>query len=229
MTQGFRYRPGTQLRGEDTRRRILDAAIAAFAADGYEGASTRRLAEQAGVNLPAIQYYFGSKEGLFRAAIEHIVQQIEDHMAPVGARVSAALARGNPPSGELLALLLEVLDAFLALLMGGEHLESRRLLFARAETEHTAALDLLHEAGKRVVLRPCAGLIGALLGRPADDDEVVLRAMMVLGQIVIFCNKGARRALGWTDCSEHRLAVVQALLREQTAAIFRATKAYASD
>ncbi len=229
MTQGFRYRPGGQPRGEDTRRRILDAAIVAFAADGYEGVSTRRLAEQAGVNLPAIQYYFGSKEGLFRAAIEHIIQQIEHHMAPVGARVSAALARGNPPRKELLALLHEVLDAFVALLMGGEHLESRRLLFARAEIEDTAALDLLHEAGKRQVLRPCSGLIGALLGRPADDEQVVLRTMMVIGQIVIFCNKGARRALGWTGFSEHRLAGVQALLREQTAAIFRATTAHASD
>lgn len=66
----IRVRPKTQTRGEDTRRRILEAALEIFAAQGYEGASTRALAERAGVNLPAIQYYFGSKEGLYLAVLE---------------------------------------------------------------------------------------------------------------------------------------------------------------
>jgi TetR/AcrR family transcriptional regulator, regulator of cefoperazone and chloramphenicol sensitivity len=56
-----RFRPGSQQRGEETRTRILEAALELFAASGFEGASTRTIAEQAGVNLPAIQYYFGSK------------------------------------------------------------------------------------------------------------------------------------------------------------------------
>ena len=88
-----RQRAGTYQRGEDTRRRILDAALPAFARDGYEGVSTRALAEQAGVNLPAIQYYFGSKEGLYRAVIESIARGIEECMAPIAARVREAVAR----------------------------------------------------------------------------------------------------------------------------------------
>ncbi len=50
-----RFRPGSHQRGEDTRGRILEAALELFAASGFEGASTRTLAERAGVNLPAIQ------------------------------------------------------------------------------------------------------------------------------------------------------------------------------
>src|SRR5215469_18226795 len=103
-----RYRPGTQTRGEDTRRRILETALEIFAAEGYEGASTRHLAERAGVNLPAIQYYFGSKEGLYRAVIEHIVQHNEAHMAPLAARGRAALANPKSEPDLLLALLCEI-------------------------------------------------------------------------------------------------------------------------
>ena len=77
-----RHRPGTHARGEDTRRRILDAALEVFAAEGYEGASTRLLAERAGVNLPAIQYYFGSKEGLYRAVIDSIIEHTEAGWRP---------------------------------------------------------------------------------------------------------------------------------------------------
>ena len=81
-----------QSRGEDTRRRILETALQVFATEGYEGASTRQLAERAGVNLPAIQYYFGSKEGLFRAVIDSIIERTETHMAPLAVEVKGALA-----------------------------------------------------------------------------------------------------------------------------------------
>ncbi len=68
------------------------AAIETFASVGYEAAHTRLIAERAGIKLPAIAYYFGSKEGLFRAVIEHIATQFEQRMAPVAGRVRAALA-----------------------------------------------------------------------------------------------------------------------------------------
>jgi TetR/AcrR family transcriptional regulator, regulator of cefoperazone and chloramphenicol sensitivity len=216
------YRPGGQ-RGEDTRRRILEAAIEAFAADGYDGVSTRRLAERAGVNLPAIQYYFGSKEGLYRAAIGHIVRQIEERMAPIAARVKTVLAEGSPSRAEVLALLNELLEAFAGLVVGGERFESRRLLFARAEIERTAALDALHEAGTRQVFEPCAALVGRLLNREPQDDATVLRALVILGQITVFCNHGAMRALGWSDFSTERVCAIQALVREQTRLVFCAS------
>ncbi|HXM85689.1 MAG TPA: TetR family transcriptional regulator, partial [Stellaceae bacterium] len=88
-----RYRPhGSFPRSVETRRRLIETAIAAFGELGFEGASTRLLAERAGVNLPAIQYHFGGKEGLYRAAVDHIAQYIEEQMTPVGARVRKTLA-----------------------------------------------------------------------------------------------------------------------------------------
>src|ERR1041385_9051752 len=84
-----RHRSTTQPRGEDTRRRLVDAALDAFGTYGYEGTSTRLLAERADTTLPAIPYYFGSKEGLFRATIEQIVQRMDERMAPIGAQAAA--------------------------------------------------------------------------------------------------------------------------------------------
>jgi TetR/AcrR family transcriptional regulator, regulator of cefoperazone and chloramphenicol sensitivity len=216
----IRFRPSTYQRGEDTRRRILDTAIEVFAAVGYEAASTRALAERAGVNLPAIPYYFGSKEGLYRAAIEQIVGEIDQRMAPVAERVSAALAEGEPTRAELLALLHDMLDAFVALVVGGAHLESRRLLFARSEIERTGALEPLHEVGLRRVFGPCRALVARLLDRPADDDATALRTLTVLGQVSIFCNSGPRRVLGCSDFSEDHMRAIQQVVREQTEAIF---------
>jgi AcrR family transcriptional regulator len=215
----IRFRPASYQRGEDTRRRILDTAIEVFAAIGYEAASTRALAERAGVNLPAIPYYFGSKEGLYRAAIEHIVREIDERMAPVAERVEAALA-DEPSRQELLALLHDMLDAFVALVVGGAHLESRRLLFVRAEIERTAALEPLHEIGLRRVFAPCHALVARLLNQAAEDNGTALRTLAILGQVSVFCNSGPRRVLGCSDFSEEHMRAIQHLVREQTEAIF---------
>ena len=91
-----RYRPGARQRGEDTRRRILETALALFAAEGFDSASTRAIAEQAGVNLPAIQYYFGSKEGLYRAAIAHIGEQATQAITPIAVAGARGARRGRP-------------------------------------------------------------------------------------------------------------------------------------
>ena len=55
---------------EQTRRNILSAATAEFAASGLEGGRTDRIAKQAGVAKRMLFHYFGSKEGLFQAVLE---------------------------------------------------------------------------------------------------------------------------------------------------------------
>ncbi len=56
---------------EGTRRRILDAATDEFARGGFAGARVDRIAQGAEANERMLYYYFGNKEGLFRAVLEH--------------------------------------------------------------------------------------------------------------------------------------------------------------
>src|SRR5438105_10362065 len=59
-----------------TRRRILKAASRVFAEQGYEGASIRDIVTRADVNQAAINYHFGSKEGLYRAVLQAAVRAL---------------------------------------------------------------------------------------------------------------------------------------------------------
>lgn len=52
-----------------TREAILKAARAAFTRAGYDGAGVREIAALAGANQALVNRYFGSKEGLFEAAV----------------------------------------------------------------------------------------------------------------------------------------------------------------
>lgn len=67
--------------GEQSRERLLRAALRLFAHQGYTKTSTREIAEAAGVNLAAISYYFGDKEGLYRAAFFETQPKPEDEIA----------------------------------------------------------------------------------------------------------------------------------------------------
>src|SRR5208337_5608976 len=53
-----------------TREAILEAAERIFGDEGLEGARTEAIAAAAGVNKALLYYYFGSKEGLYRAVLE---------------------------------------------------------------------------------------------------------------------------------------------------------------
>src|SRR5262245_25393221 len=54
----------------DGRERILSAAIKAFSELGYAGTTTADIARAAGVTQPLIHHHFGSKDGLWRAAMD---------------------------------------------------------------------------------------------------------------------------------------------------------------
>ena len=55
---------------ERTRARLLDAALAEFAAHGRAGARTSAIAARAGVNKQLISHHFGGKDGLYAALVE---------------------------------------------------------------------------------------------------------------------------------------------------------------
>jgi len=60
---------------ERTRRRILDAALQAFAARGFAGARVDAIARRAGANKRMLYHYFTDKEGLFRAVLRHKISE----------------------------------------------------------------------------------------------------------------------------------------------------------
>jgi AcrR family transcriptional regulator len=66
-----------------TQDKIIKAASRAFARDGYEGASIRAIVAEADVNQAAINYHFGSKEGLYRAVLQAALRALmKDDEAP---------------------------------------------------------------------------------------------------------------------------------------------------
>src|ERR1035441_3140984 len=77
-------------RADQTRARILDAAVWQFSANGLVGARTEQIAEEAGVNKALLYYYFKSKEDLYAAALEFVFEDVRaDSISVLEANASA--------------------------------------------------------------------------------------------------------------------------------------------
>ncbi|MEV0226783.1 TetR/AcrR family transcriptional regulator [Streptomyces sp. NPDC050704] len=63
-------------RPASTRDRLLDTAERLFAEHGFAATSLRTLTEAAGANVAAVNYHFGSKEGLLRSVVERAMASV---------------------------------------------------------------------------------------------------------------------------------------------------------
>jgi AcrR family transcriptional regulator len=69
MARAATGRSGRRPAGSGTREAILAAARDAFMRNGYDGASIREIARGAGVDPALVHHYFGTKQGVFTAAM----------------------------------------------------------------------------------------------------------------------------------------------------------------
>ncbi len=91
----------------ETKDKILDSAERLFADRGYGATSLRHIIADAGVNLAAIHYHFGSKEGL----LDHVIAR---NAEPVNQARISRLDQLEAEAGGAAVQLEKILDAFLA-------------------------------------------------------------------------------------------------------------------
>ncbi len=97
----------TRSSGPATKERLLDAAERLFAARGFDGTSLREVTAEAGANVAAIHYHFGSKEELLRAVLSRIVAPVNSERLRLLELAEADAAPGAPT-------VEAILEAFLA-------------------------------------------------------------------------------------------------------------------
>ncbi|WIM94028.1 TetR family transcriptional regulator [Actinoplanes oblitus] len=154
-------RTGRRPGNPDTRESILDAARAAFADKGYDGASIRAIATGAGVDPALVHHYFGTKDKLFLAAMQAPMDPLD---------VIEAAAEGD--RAEVGARFVRV---FLRIWDGPGGAAGVALLRSAVGTEWTA--KLFREFVVSQILRRAVPRLGL------DEAEGPLRVSLVAGHM----------------------------------------------
>jgi AcrR family transcriptional regulator len=107
---GYGERVPKRVDHEERRRQIADALLRTAATRGLHAAGMREIAAEAGVSLRLVQYYFGTKEELLLAAMQHLAVQFGAR-ATARFREAAGSGRLANPRQVIAAILAEALPA----------------------------------------------------------------------------------------------------------------------
>jgi AcrR family transcriptional regulator len=190
-TPATRRRPtnGGYARGEETRARIVTAALRLFGDRGFDGVSTREIAEDAGVNPPALQYYFDSKEGLYCACAEYVADRMLKGTEPMIARAERLLADAAPATA-LVEAYCAISESLIELMFGPEGAVWSAFLGAeQAGFGPGKAYPIFLERFAARLDRALSAIVSRLSGVDASSMVVRLRVAAINGQYLVFLNR----------------------------------------
>jgi len=217
-------RTTTSKRGEEGRRALIAAAIEGFGRFGYDAISTRSIARQAGVNQAMISYYFGGKEGLYLATIEHIAESLSDRIGPVAAAVLEQHAKleeepDSPPEAYL-ELVYRITDRLVEV-MSSEETRAWARIILREQQDPSPAFDVLYQRFIGRIVEPLSYLLNGARGDGAQSTRDRIRVLTVVGQVIVFraANAAVIKLMGWKRIGPCEVTEIQSVVRDNIAAI----------
>ena len=176
----------------DIRQQLLESALVEFGAKGFDGASTRSIAQRVDAHQPQINYHFASKDALWTAAVDHLFGQLGEEL------VGLALTTGTQDPAELASTFAEAIRRFVR--FAAAHPELNQIMVHEA----TVDSDRLRWMVERHV-RPIYDAIAAVwpqlrhAGIAAPIDPAMVHYVIVGAASLPFVNAPEARLLTGTE------------------------------
>ncbi|MFT3879214.1 MAG: CerR family C-terminal domain-containing protein [Gemmatales bacterium] len=162
---------------DDTPKyRLLDAAGAAFAAQGFAGASVRDICQTAGLNIASVNYYFGDKERLYTETVKYACE-----------KSAAKFPMPDWPVGTpAWSRLQDFIVTFVNRLMDPENKPWQTQIIMREMAQPTSAcLEWIRD-----YVKPMADTLKTILAelshKPGDDDQLYLIGFSIVSQCLFY-------------------------------------------
>lgn len=184
--------------GQNTRQRLLVAARGLFAERGYHNATVRDIALRAGTNLASINYYFRSKDILYREVMRSTFDPSRmDNME--------ASARKRCEEGTPHERLRSFIQQLISLSADDRTSEEHRRLMAWEMLAPTGAIEAVDEWEISTHLERAEIVVRPFLPDSAPREEIVRTALWLIGQCLVF-----RKPALTTDQQDGRTATTAA-------------------
>lgn len=184
---------------------LLDVALRQFGEHGFDGASTRAIAAEAGTVMSSITYRYGSKEGLYLACADYIGAQLVDHIEPALDRIASQDALDADAAIEAVTGLVGTVGRMMLI----PEAETWAQFIIREQQRPGPAFERLYAGAMQRVAEAVVRLVG--IARPSLDDAAVRAVAVTLyGQALVL--RAAHAAVLRTMCTERLSETQQELL-----------------
>ena len=161
---------------EATREKLLDAAGAIFAEQGFKSATVRQICKAAGMNVAAVNYYFGDKERLYHDAVREAHRRLSDQF-PLPAWPQDASAEVR---------LHGFIHTMLTRMIGGKSTPWEQRLMLREVLHPTAALRDLDEEYFRPHFEMLLSILRELLPDSVTIEQLRKIGFSIVGQCLYY-------------------------------------------
>ena len=211
-------------RGDQTRESLIDAAVEVFGRDGFRAASTRSIADLAGVNQALIGYHFGGKPGLYIAVFDRITRRVAQYLGPVAQAIEQQLdeivTSSDQQAARCVGFIHQLTDALVATFSAPESADWARLVL-REQQNPSEAFDRLYGGMIGRMLSLISRLIGHVCATDPAAVETRVMTQTVIGQALVFRSARATvlRQLDWQDIGDVEIMTIQAVIRRNVTAM----------
>ncbi|MBU1168015.1 MAG: CerR family C-terminal domain-containing protein [Proteobacteria bacterium] len=164
-----------------TRERILEYAGDMFGKKGFKSTTIRMIAQEAGVNVAAVNYHFRDKEGLY-------AEVIEDIFSKGFARFPSLDPKSDPAMSAEDRLKLFIRGTIYRILSpeGWGGLNGKGRLIAREMMEPTSAFTQVIETYIRPHKDRLVAILWEIVGKGARQEDILLSVVSILGQCIYY-------------------------------------------
>lgn len=178
--------------GDNTKERLLEAAVELFARDGYYAVSVRQITKKADTHLSAVNYHFGDKRNLYFEVFRTFwypralqMRELLDEMINNG-----------PVSPDV--VIRRVAKSFVGAWASHELATSLHQIIAREMGQENEVADFIFENGPRMLFERLTVLLMPHMPPGTDIMQQCLNLFSLIGQLLHF-SFGRRLISRWSD------------------------------
>ena len=202
------------MRQEETRQKILDKALELFAAQGYNSASVREIAQAVGIKAPSLYNHFPGKQAIFDAIVESTAAQYEADTDKINIHVQNVV-QDIPVFTEITEdALFEKVRQIFEYSLHNEAISRFRRMMVREQFRSPELAALYSRRYVDRILEYHAGIFRALIAAgeiQAEDPDTL--AMMYVAPVLTLIGVCDRQPEKESECLEKLRRHVQLFFR----------------
>lgn len=202
---------GKILKGEldDAHVRIVKASIEEFAVNSPECARIRKITDEAGVNVAAVNYYFGNKKNLYHTTVCELAEFMENFFAPYYKESDKIIEAENSAAARkfISHFIIDCIDKF----SGSQMAVYIVMIYAREEIEQTTAFPKISKAMYRSPMNMLTKLMSVATKGKIDDTVCTVYAHSLWSNVRSYASQNLPllKQHGWKKLGAPQIVVVK--------------------
>ncbi len=190
---------------DNSKERILSAAVKLFAEKGYEGTSIREICKLANANICLISYYWGGKRELYQGIMEDLIERQSEYAKTF---IDFNIEPKTLQKSVQIDLLMKIVDKFIAFFYS-KNISKDLLIFLLKEQQNSSFM------AQSPVFNYLRKVVACIFEKGENDKEIIFKTLFIISQLNSprILPAFSLRLLGQDDFFEEDIKIIKANIK----------------